>query len=115
MREVITYVAYDGAEFDNRKECEAYESEAFNLLDEIFNSLEFFLDNGQEIQIYLNDIESGINAFAYAWGKCSYISVTRTLSEEANDFIQCYFGFTMPPNERGFYGFDLHDGWFRMG
>lgn len=115
MREIITYVAYDGTEFNNREECEAYETEVFNLLDEIFNSLEFFLDNGQEIQIYLDDVESGINAFNYAWEKCSYISITRTLSEEASEFIQRYFGFNMPPNERGFYGFDMRDGWFKMG
>ena len=27
MREVITYIAYDGEEFNNREECEIYEIE----------------------------------------------------------------------------------------
>lgn len=58
MREVITYVAYDDSEFDNREECEAYEGEAFDLLAEIFNSYKFFVNN-QEILIFLNDVEAG--------------------------------------------------------
>lgn len=107
MREIITYVAYDDTEFDNREECEEYENTAFNLLEEIFNTYEFFLDNGQEIHIFLNDIEAGMYVFDYAWKKSKSIRVKRTLSDTANEFIYINFGHDMPPNELGLYEYNF--------
>lgn len=115
MREVITYIAYDGEEFDNREDCEKYEEKAYNLLNEIFNSYRFFIENGQEIQIFLNGIEEGLDTFDYAWNKSKYIRVTRTISKEADDFIYNYFGYDMPDYKRGLYEYENYKGWVKVG
>lgn len=106
MREIITYVAYDDTEFDNRKECEQYEGKAFGLLAEIFNAYEFFYENGQELFIFLNGIEEGLNVFNYAWNECDKIKVKWEISHKARDFIDCYFGYKLPPNQKGLYEYD---------
>lgn len=116
MREEIRYYAYDDTEFFDRAECEAYEKKAFDLLEEIFNSFEFLLNNGQEIQIFLNDVESGMNAFTYAWEKCDYIRVKGHLSYEATEFLGDYFGYDLPINEDlGLYEYDPMSGWIKIG
>ena len=106
MREVITYVAYDGEEFDNREECEEYEGKAFELLNEFFNAYEFFGENGEYICIFLNEVEQGLDAIKYAFDKCGKIRVKKAISHEAIELIDYYFGYEMPQNEAGLYEYD---------
>ena len=108
MREVITYVAYDDSEFDNREECEAYESKAFDLLTEVFNSYEFFISN-QEILIFLNDVEAGLYTLSKAFDKCDRISVIKPISNAALRFIDSQLGYVLPPNESGLYKYDTDE------
>ena len=108
MREVITYVAYDGEEFYNREECEAYEGEAFDLLTEIFNSYKFFVGN-QEFLIFLNDVEAGLHALNKAFDKCDRILVTKPISDLALHFIDFQLGYVLPPNESGMYKYDTDE------
>ena len=114
MREVITYVAYDGEEFDNREACEKYEGNTFEYLTEIFNSYRFFMENGQEIFIFLNGIEEGLSVFEYAWNKCSRIEITKVVSKEADDFINDYYGYGFPDNEIGMYEYKKYEGWVKV-
>lgn len=108
MREVITYVAYDNTEFNNREDCEAYEGEAFDLLTEVFNSYKFFVGN-QEFLIFLNDIEPGLHALSKAFEKCNKILVTKPISSLAFDFIDFHLGDFLPPNEIGMYKYDTDE------
>lgn len=115
MREVITYVAYDGSEFDNREECEAYEGKAFDLLDEVFNSYEFFINN-QEILIFLNDVEAGLYTFSKAFDRCDRILMTKPISEAAFRFMDSQLGYILPPNEPGMYKYDTDEfEWVKVG
>ena len=114
MREVITYVAYDDTEFDNREECEKYEGRTFDLLDEIFNSYRFFMENKQEIYIFLNNVEDGLYALDYAWNKSAYICVKREVSQEVKDFICNYLGYDMPDNKAGLYKYTDDYGWVKV-
>ena len=106
MREVITYIAYDDTEFDNFEECEEYEGKAFDLLDEFFNAYEFFGKNGAHILIFLNEIEQGLNAIKYAFDRCEKIRVKKTISHEAIELIDSYFGYELPRNELGLYEYN---------
>ena len=115
MREVVTYVAYDDTEFDNREDCEAYEEEAFDLLTEIFNSYKFFVGN-QEFLIFLNDVEAGLCARSKAFEKCDKILVTKPLSFLAFDFADFRMGYVLPPNEIGMYEYDTEEcEWVKVG
>lgn len=116
MREITTYVAYDDTEFNNREECEAYEDKAFDLLEEIFNAYDFFKENGQEIFIFLNEVESGLKAFEWAWYNSVRIRVKHVLSNEAKDLIDYYFGCIQPPDEIGLYEYDWknYEGWIKV-
>ncbi len=115
MREVITYVAYDNTEFDNREECEAYEGEAFDLLTEVFNSYKFFVGN-QEFLIFLNNIEAGLYALSKAFNKCDKILVTKPISDMALHFIDFQLGYVLPPNEHGMYKYDTDEfEWVKVG
>lgn len=109
MREVITYVAYDDTEFDNREECEKYEYEAYLILEEVFNSYRFFRNNGQEICIFLNDIETGLHVLGQAFDKCDRILVTKPISDLALHFIDFQLGYVLPPNESGMYKYDTDE------
>lgn len=108
MREVITYVAYDGEEFDNREECEAYEGKAFDLLTEIFNSYKFFVSK-REFLIFLNDVEAGLHALGKAFDKCDRILVTKPISDMAFRFADFQLGYVLPPNESGMYKYDTDE------
>ena len=111
MREVKYYVAWDDSEFDNREECEEYESEAMDFLNEIFNIYLFFDEHFQEFDINLAEvnegIEEGLDIFQWVWDNCTLIRVKQMLSDEARKFIDCYFGYAMPPNELGMYEYDF--------
>lgn len=106
MREVITYVAYDDKEFESREECEEYENKAFNSLDEFFNAYDFFGKNGQNILIFLNDLDSGLEAIKYAFDKCEKIRIKKTISNEVEELMDSYFGYELPPNIPGLYEYD---------
>ena len=108
MREVITYVAYDGEEFDNREECEAYEGEAFDFLTEIFNSYKFFIGK-REFLIFLNDVEAGLHALGKAFDKCDRILVVKPISDMTLRFVDFQLGYVLPPNEPGMYKYDTDE------
>lgn len=107
MREIVTYVAYDDTEFDNRDECEEYEGEAFGLLEEFFNAYDFFGKNDEYICIFLNGVEQGLHTIKYAFDRCEKIRVKKTISREVLELIDSYFGYEMPPNELGMYEYDF--------
>lgn len=108
MREVITYVAYDGEEFDSCEECEAYEGKAFDFLTEIFNSYKFFIGK-QEFLIFLNDVEAGLHALGKAFDKCDRILVTKPISDIALRFVDFQLDYVLPPNEPGVYKYDIDE------
>ena len=115
MREIITYVAYDDSEFDNLEECEAYESKAFDLLTEVFNSYKFFANN-QEILIFLNDVEAGLYAFSKAFDRCDRILVVKPISDAAFHFMDSQLGYILPPNVSGLYKYDTDEyEWVKVG
>lgn len=116
MREIVTYVAYDDTEFDNREECEEYESEAFDLLSELFNAYDFWGKNNQHICIFLNEVEQGFNTIKYAIDKCEKIRVKKPISSEVATLIDYYLGYELPPNEIGLYEYDwLKLEWVKVG
>lgn len=116
MREVVTYVAYDETEFDTMEECEEYERVAFDSLEEVIGAYEFFLANGQEIQIFLNDIAKGIYDIERAYDECAQIRVKHPISQVTEDFLYANTGFDPLPYEPGLYkiGFNKYT-WIKVG
>ena len=106
MRELIAYYAYNGKVFYDRNACITYENKALDLLAEICDAYDFLKEDGQKIQIPLNDIEEGLNAFKKLWKKCDvYVYVKKSVSHEAEELIWHYCGYTLLI-EKGFYRYE---------
>jgi len=109
MREVITYVAYDGEEFETIGECLAYERKALKCLSEIYDKYTLFDEN---MTIFIGpvsstDVEEWLCWLRKAFDKCKTIYREENLSEDAEIFINNYCGYCMTNRD-----FDDEIGWF---
>lgn len=115
MREVSVFYAFDDTEFFDRNECECYEERATLMIFEACEAYQFFDENGEQIEIDLiTDLETTLFSFNMAWGKCSYIRVTKDVSSDTKNFIYTYFGFSFP-DEMGLYRYWYNgDEWHKV-
>lgn len=115
MREVITYVAFDDAEFDMREKCLAYENKCRDYCRDLVAAYDFYDRDGQHIEISGNDVETMLSNIDYAYQTCEYVRVYRLL-DDALEFLYKELGFDVP-NELGYFKYDFYrefgGGWQR--
>lgn len=106
------YVAIDGAEFKDAKECLAHEKELYNYIKEALETFTFLDENMKPYDLqpmnYFDDVER-------VYLECKYLRKNKLCSEEVINFFWNYFGFTLPEEdyrELGLYEYsDADDGW----
>lgn len=110
MREEIRYYAYDDTEFFDRAECEAYETNVYNMLTSVSEKCSFF-DKDMNIFMPPNDssnVNDWLNFFDNAFNGSSIVHREENLTNEENSFMQCEFGYCFSNED-----FSNETGWFR--
>lgn len=109
MRKMVTYIAYDGEEFDDREACLAYEANILDLLKEIDNAYSFF---DKDMNVFImptnSDIDSLFNWFSTVCDICVFIHREKNLSDAANDLVDTCFGYCVKNED-----FNWNVGWFQ--
>lgn len=106
------YVALDGEEFEDSKECLAHEKEFYNCIKEALETFTFLDENMKpydlQLMNYFDDVER-------AYNECKYLRKNKLCSEEVINFFSNYFGFVLPEEdyrELGLYKYsDADDDW----
>lgn len=99
MREVITFVAYDGKEFDIKQDCLDYEFNVFQKIESYFNSHIFYDKDMDELKYIFPTVEKGFSCLSDAFSKCSYIRVADKINKETHDLIYYELGYVMPEDD----------------
>ena len=102
MRECAMYFAYDGTEFFDRVECEEYEKDAMDRMDEIDETYEFLDEDKKPIEVKASVLEERLDGFNSAWNDCAFVIVKKAATERVMDFVYDFFGFFLP-EEAGTY------------
>lgn len=96
MRIKKVYVAMDGEEFEDAKECLAHEKEFYNCIEEALETFTFLDENMKPYDIqpmnYFDDVER-------AYNECNYLRKNKPCSEEVINFFWNYFGFDLPDDD----------------
>ena len=99
MHKIITYIANDGTEFNNEKECVAYEEELANRFQEVKDYV-LALDSSGDILLFDNEDD-----FMNIYENISYLIITTNISPECVQFIEdC--GYCAIPTKRGAYHYN---------
>ena len=109
MREVITYVSYDGTEFNSRQNCYEYEEYAMDMMRQLIDCYQFDTDTiSLPVTIYEDDISVTINDFEEAFSKSRYVNVKKNPPTSAISFIYNECGIIELPEEIGRYRYDFN-------
>ena len=90
MREVVTYVAYDDTEFNNRDECEEYELKAEALIRSIENKFTFYDRNMKPIRAPLlsSEVAEWLTWLDNAYKYASYVRKAGSLTDDEAEIIR---------------------------
>lgn len=121
MREVVTYIAYDDAEFDSREMALAYEKKHLMYLQEIGKTCLFFNLHRDIIAppTWTTDIEAWAGWVEIAMEQAAYVHRINNFSTKVNDFIRYalgqYFCNKDFNNEIGWFKYDdYEDEWIKV-
>lgn len=111
MTEKIIYVAFDGAEYEDKNECLEYEANIQNLADEIYDKCTFFDNRMDTLEI---DKDSGLQEYIDSiydvWNKCHVVQIFDKLSYKADYFMRHNLGCYVP-EEKGLYHINIYGEW----
>lgn len=114
MKIVRTYVAYDGIEFDNERECREHEQYAFDMSNQILECVHFYNDMMEEYwQPCAMSVEENLEWLDETYNNCSYIKITKEIPSSAWAWCANYFDFTFP-EETGFFEYHMGTGWTKV-
>lgn len=99
MREIITYIADDGTEFDNKEDCMAYEAEQTSLFQQLKNNVLAFDKDGR-VLVFDNE-----NDFIKIYEQIDYLVITTTIPSNSIQFIDDA-GYCAIPTEKGAYHYN---------
>ena len=99
MREMITYIANDGTEFDNKEECMAYEAEQANLFQQLKNNVLAF-DKDGKVLVFDNEDD-----FMEIYDQIFYLVITTTIPSNSIQFIDDA-GYCAIPTAKGAYHYN---------
>ena len=109
MREVITYVAFDGEEFNSAERCREYEQKYQNSLMGIKEAYTFYNAEGDIIPIAAYDIEALLDDLERAYFDCEKIVVKRNVSRGTLRYLYDATGIVLP-DDAGVYKYDFDNG-----
>ena len=110
MREVVTYVAFDGEEFSSIARCRAYEQKYWNAFIEIRDAYTFYNAKGDIISIPVYDIETLISDLEAAYQESVKIVVLHDVSYTAMKLLYNVTGVVLP-GDAGVYQYDFDHGY----
>lgn len=99
MRKIITYIADDGAIFNNEEECVAYESGLQTRFQIIKDNVLPFNENGSILCFYNED------DFMTIYETISYLIITKDIPSDSIQFIEDR-GYCKIPTEKGIYHYN---------
>ena len=109
MREVVTYVAFDGEEFNSAERCREYEQKYWNTLMAIRDACIFYNADGDIISIPVYDIETLLNDLEAAFQESAKMAVLHDVSYKTmRDFYDAT-GIVLP-DDAGVYKYDFDNG-----
>lgn len=91
MKTKTIYIAEDGTEFDDEKECQDYERKSSISMANLQKYVHFFDKNGKEIHF-----DSAMSDFEDAYSSCVYMRIDCT--DIIDDFIELCEGIETPWN-----------------
>lgn len=111
MTKKTIYVAYNGMEFDNRKECKEYEQYGIDMATQLMECYAFFDKDGVCFTpVAFDRFEDFCEWFEDTYNDCEYISKIKDCPESATTWVRNEFGFYMPEEANGVYKFNLSAG-----
>lgn len=115
MRKIITYVAFDDKEFNDREECQEYEEKAYDLVYSIGEKYEFYDENMNIIlaPFASPNVEDWLTWLDNAYNNCTYIKRYDALNSQEEAIIDENIGCCMLNydfnNELGTFRYDCNN------
>ena len=111
MTKKITYVAYNGMEFEDENECKEYEQYAIDMTIQLKECYRFFDRNGKAIipDIFFR-FEDFCEWFEDTYNDCELIVKIKECPDSATAWARNEFGFYMPEGVNGIYKFNFNAG-----
>lgn len=107
MREVVTYVAFDGEEFSSIARCRAYEQKYWNAFIEIRDAYTFYNAKGDIISIPVYDIETLLSDLEAAYQESAKIDVLHDVPHKTLKYFYDTTGIALP-EDAGVYKYDCN-------
>lgn len=119
MKIVLTYVAYDGIEFDNERECREYEQYAFDMSNQILEYVHFYDAMMKEYpKPCAMFVEENLELLEEIYTNCYYIKIPKEIPSSAWIWFDNYFGGIVNsitlPEETGFFKYNFTTGWVKV-
>lgn len=109
MREVITYVAFDGEEFNSAERCREYEQQYRNALMAIRDAIIFYNADGDIIPVPVYDMETLLNNLEAAYQHSKEIVVLHDIPHKTMRWLYEATGIVLP-RDAGVYKYDFDNG-----
>lgn len=109
MKKIIIYRSFDGEDFYDEQTCVEYEQKYLDYGREFAAAYDFYLENGEHLEIDKINIDEMLCNLEFAFQTCKYVIVNFIPSAEARDFMYAEFGFNLPDKRGKFeynYNFD---------
>jgi len=111
MKKKITYVAYNGMEFEDKKECEEYEQYAIDMAFQLTECYAFFDKEGICLPPAIFDcFEDFCEWLEDTYNDCEYISKIKDCPASAISWARNECGIYIPDGANGRYRFNFHVG-----
>ena len=107
MREVVTYMAFDGEEFNSKERCCEYEQKYLNTLMKIKEAYTFYNSDGNIIPIATYDIEALLGDLESAYTECEKIVVKHNVPHRTLGYFYDETGIALP-EDAGVYKYDFN-------
>lgn len=107
MREVVTYVAFDGEEFTGAERCREYEQKFSNALMAIRDAYVFYNVKGDTIHLAAYDMETLISDLESAYTECEKIVVKHDVPHRTLGYFYDATGIVLP-EDAGVYKYDFN-------
>lgn len=106
MTKKITYVAYDGMEFEDENECKEYEQYAVDMATQLMDCYKFFDEDGRYLTPPAFDcFEDFCEWFEDTYNDYDCIVKIKDCPTSATSWVRNYLGFYMPDGANGVYKF----------
>lgn len=118
MRIRIEYIAADGREFNNEKECKKYEDNLYNIFKRLLYIVHFYDKNKNRLYINIGrkawEEDLGTDLLEQVYNECETIEVIKDFDEELTHYIYYHYGTCIPKYKGKYIYNDFSNEWERM-